>query len=208
MKMKFIPIVCLLLCVFLSSCDGKTSTEQTQDTTVNTTITTGVTDTNNTATTTDSKTDVGNTSTVNISTSGTVNVELPTYTSGTITLQPREDSEQFDFLRSHRLCYYSVSGVFFDLVEDDSVVTAFLGTKVGDNTHELDEMLLVSFIKHFNITREQFDQTIEKKKQLDKQIATLTGNIVDYSHESTELPNGDIIYTFDNEIINKYYRYE
>ena len=26
-------------------------------------------------------------------------------------------------------------------------------------------------------------------------------------YEESEIPNGDIIYTFDNEVINRYYRY-
>ncbi len=63
-------------------------------------------------------------------------------------------------------------------------------------------MLLVSFIKHFNITREQFDSAVEEFIKRNTEAGW------DMTREENEVPNGDIIYTFDNKIINEYYRYE
>jgi hypothetical protein len=63
----------------------------------------------------------------------------------------------------------------------------------------MDEMLLVSFVKRYNITREEFDAATAKFAE----------NVKNDTHtEECEVPNGDILYTFDNEIINHYYRYE
>ena len=63
-----------------------------------------------------------------------------------------------------------------------------------------DEMYLVSFIKHFNIPREEFDKAVKEY------ISHRTTE--ELKKEFWEAPNADIIYTFDNEIINEYYRYE
>jgi len=58
----------------------------------------------------------------------------------------------------------------------------------------------LAFIKHFRIAREVFEQGIALQKFWDEEF----GN--DTSAETNELPNADIIYTFDNDIINEYYR--
>ena len=63
-----------------------------------------------------------------------------------------------------------------------------------------DEMFLVSIIKRYNIPREDFDRALEKYLSMRTPHELKT--------EFWEAPNGDIIYTFDNEIINEYYRYE
>ena len=61
-------------------------------------------------------------------------------------------------------------------------------------------MVLVTLIKHCNISRQDFDKAV---KQLVEQYAT---SGLDMTTEDYEIPNADIIYTFDNEIINAYYR--
>ena len=65
-----------------------------------------------------------------------------------------------------------------------------------------EEMLLVSFVKRYDITREEFDSAVEKFIAHNEEMGC------DMTGEEYEVPNGDIIYTFDNEIINHYYRYE
>jgi hypothetical protein len=41
---------------------------------------------------------------------------------------------------------------------------------------------------------------LEKEKRINIELG------IDMTNEENELPNGDIIYTFDNDIINEYYR--
>ena len=64
------------------------------------------------------------------------------------------------------------------------------------------EMLLVSFIKHYNIQKEDFSAAVLQLYEW-----TIEKGF-DVYHEGAELPNPGIIYTFDNEIINAYYRRE
>ena len=73
-------------------------------------------------------------------------------------------------------------------------------------------MLMVSYIKHFNITREQFDEASKNREKLfEKNNWTMLvypfENDGEYSYddEAYEIYNADIIYTFDNDIINEYY---
>ncbi len=62
------------------------------------------------------------------------------------------------------------------------------------------EMCLVSLVKEFNIPRKDFEYAAEKLKQRYVECG------LDLYHEDNEIPNADIIYTFDNKIINEYYR--
>ena len=63
-------------------------------------------------------------------------------------------------------------------------------------------MLLKTFVQRYDISREVFDAAIKK------QVAFWIEMGWDMTVEEYEVPNGDIIYTFDDEIINEYYRYE
>jgi len=61
-------------------------------------------------------------------------------------------------------------------------------------------MPLVRFIQHFNISREDFVAVIEEMRAR----AIAVGR--DLYEELAELPNADIIFTFDNDIIRYFYR--
>jgi len=63
----------------------------------------------------------------------------------------------------------------------------------------------VTFIKYCHISKDDFAVALEKAKRhwLAYKISE-----IEFDHEEWELPNADIIYTFDNEIINAYYRRE
>ena len=67
---------------------------------------------------------------------------------------------------------------------------------------EVTEMMLVTLIKADNVPKEKFEEAI--RKEAEDRIS----RGLDLSSEACELPNADIIYTFDNEIINAYYRRE
>lgn len=76
----------------------------------------------------------------------------------------------------------------------------------NSNDPEPEEMPLVSLIKFYNIPREVMEEAIE----------LYYGDYIENAYEfytptpdmeRGEIPNLDIIYTLDNEIINEYYRY-
>ena len=68
-------------------------------------------------------------------------------------------------------------------------------------------MTKVSFIQHFNFYREDFDRTnLPLAKDFVKMEEKPTMKPQDYENQQPyEIYNSDIIYTFDDEIINEYY---
>lgn len=105
--------------------------------------------------------------------------------------------------RKYRVCYYQALGPFASLGADrpdeKNAILNEIWEKVKQDIYR-DEMYLVSIIKGLNISREEFDQAVAKY--------LLQHDPENLMTEYYEIPNGDIIYTFDNEIINAYYRYE
>jgi len=61
-------------------------------------------------------------------------------------------------------------------------------------------MPLVTLIKHFKVPKCVFVAEVKKIKRAWLALGD------DLCAEVNELPNADIIYTFDNELINYYYR--
>ncbi len=129
----------------------------------------------------------------------------PEYQTGSIKLIP-QDQDDFSFNRSYRLVYYQIQGEFAELLNEeefaDYMEWADQKAKEDGYGEFQNEMFLVSFIKRYNIPREKFDQAVAKY------VAYCNDAGWDLSNEQNEAPNGDVIYTFDNEIINRYYRYE
>ncbi|MDD7194654.1 MAG: hypothetical protein PUH33_09130 [Clostridiaceae bacterium] len=68
-------------------------------------------------------------------------------------------------------------------------------------------MTMVLFIQHFNISREDFDRTnLALAKSFTEWGDKPTMKPQDYENQQPfEIYNSDIIYTFDDEIINEYY---
>ena len=130
---------------------------------------------------------------------------LPEYQPGSIKLQDQE-SDDYSFERSYRITYYRIWGEFGNLLDEKQLEDFFAWSEqesVRTNYgRDRDEMFLVSFVKRYNIPREAFDEAV------DKFIARNREWGCDMTEEEYEVPNADIIYTFDNEIINYYYRYE
>ena len=127
---------------------------------------------------------------------------LPTYQPGSIQLSdPIMDEYNFD--RTFRIAYYRHWTVFLSLLdkeqqaEYDKWLDAFQKQN-GYGTQT--EMLTVAFIKHFNIPREEFEQAVAYYQAAVQQFG------YELTDETFEAPNVDILYTFDNEIINEYYR--
>jgi|GEM_PF-2902128 len=115
-----------------------------------------------------------------------------------------------------REVYYQIDGFIINLVSHDKWVAfrdAVLTVEGGIET-----MPLVKFIQHFDITREMIESTFMKMdKAREKGIAYLTQNQAmrglsekcalahKMMSEVRELPNLEIIFTFDNVAINLYY---
>ncbi len=130
---------------------------------------------------------------------------LPEYTAGSIKLEP-QNQDDYAFNRKYRIAYYQIWGEFTELLSEEEYqdYMEWVDKKAKQEGYGefQNEMLLVSFIKRYNIPREEFNQAVEKYIENSKAAKC------DLSAEPYEVPNGDIIYTFDNEIINSYYRYE
>lgn len=131
---------------------------------------------------------------------------LPVYQPGSIKLEEQYNHDFCKgFTRNYRLAYYMMWGDFWETLTDEEMADYFEWsqrlleeTNGGENR---EEMLLVSFIKRYNISREEFDTMIDHFVESCKELN------FDMSCEFYEVPNADIIYTFDNDIINEYYRY-
>ncbi len=122
-----------------------------------------------------------------------------------IALEP-QNNDDYNFERKYRICYYRIWGEFTALLneeqradEADWLEAEFARTNYG---RDQNTMLLADWVRRYNIPREAFDRAVEEFMQHNK--------IDTYSviPEEIEPPNADIIYTFDDEIINEYYRYE
>ena len=128
---------------------------------------------------------------------------LPVYVAGSIQLMDR-NADIFDFERKYRQTYYTISGAFIELLDEEerSDFYAWFGELSKENNYGefQEEMSLVSFVKRYNISRDEFDKAVERGISFTSPESLRM--------ESCEPPNADIIYTFNNEIINEYYRYE
>ena len=109
--------------------------------------------------------------------------------------------------RKYRVRYYSIPYQFVLLVGEESYREwrNKLGSQSPDDTNE---MVMKKFVQHFNISREDFEKAnLEFAKVLAEGIINFPlMNPKDYAdQEVDEIFNPDIIYTFDDEIINNYY---
>lgn len=130
-------------------------------------------------------------------------VSLPEYRPGSVQLEP-QDQDEFSFERKYRLAYYRIWGYFTECLTEEETADYMQWVdeynKSTDYGETQEEMLLVTYIKRYNISRAEFDAAVEK---MQVEMPPEDGVI----YEESEVPNGDIIYTFDNEVINRYYRY-
>jgi len=118
------------------------------------------------------------------------------------------DGEDIKYI--HRFVYYNVPWKIYVLRDDDgfglSDADGFGRSDEGGDFHyfaENPEMALISFIKHYKIKKDNFVEALQQEYEWH-----MTDKFYDIYAEDFELPNADIIYTFDNEIINAYYRRE
>ena len=103
--------------------------------------------------------------------------------------------------RKYRQCYYDVPYDFIVLVGEDEFDRWY------EDIYKFnpDKSQFVEFIQYFTISKEVFEKT---NLQMAKSFAEFNPTMrpLDYENQQTyEIYNTDIIYTFDDEIINEYY---
>lgn len=122
--------------------------------------------------------------------------ELPIYVPGSIKLYPF-DAQIWPNGKPYRDCWY-VDPTSFKLGQTPEEVTYYLAHVERDP----ERMLCVQYIEYFKVSKEVFTAEMERLRKFYESSGA------DMSLEELELPNADIIYTFDDKIINYYYRYE
>ncbi len=108
-------------------------------------------------------------------------------------------------VKYYRDNYYSIAAPFIYLVGREEY-RKWKDTQ--PNPDETNVMLMVNFIRDFNISREDFDKANLEYAWRIKYLlnGTPVMNPKDFANqEDEEVYNADIIYTFDNELINEYY---
>ena len=126
---------------------------------------------------------------------------LPVYVPGSIKLLPLDgDITEFAFVRHYRLVYYDLGSPFWDAVPDDKLNSWLAEVDEKSKVKEPTEMLLKAFVQKFKIPKSEFEKDCETYKQNE------LGAGLDVTQEEYEVPNADIIYTFDDKIISEYYR--
>ena len=131
---------------------------------------------------------------------------LPQHIPGSITLTPESRWYWSDLSppRRFRSVFFTVPMEIMNLVECLDSRAQWMDIARS----EVDEftMLVMHFVQHFDISRADFDAAIERMTTAQ---ARLTANpMIDINHETLEIPNADIVFTFDNDIIRYFYRRE
>jgi hypothetical protein len=133
-----------------------------------------------------------------------IDLGLPVYVPGSINLQPDgyfENEHDLPFTMKYRACYYKLPGFVEDLVTDPSA-PEYVDDLAGDTGGEdgPNVMMIKAYIQRYNVPKEAFEAALAKEN------AAHVAHGTSLTDEEWEPPNADIIYTFDNEIINYYYR--
>ncbi len=113
----------------------------------------------------------------------------------------------------YRYTYYRVPYQFIQLVGKE-VYDEWYDKNFAGRLYEIEEMLMISFVKQFNISREDFDKANEENINVQLLVSEVIyppfeypEKLDEYSYDSEvrEVYDADLIYTFDNEKINAYY---
>ncbi|MBR4728589.1 MAG: hypothetical protein IK080_11945 [Clostridia bacterium] len=107
--------------------------------------------------------------------------------------------------QKYRARYYTLYAPFVQLVGREA---SREWMETIDYSPDASSMVMLQFVRHFNITREQFDKANLETARIirDKLDGRPCMRPMDYTNqEDDEIYNADIIYTFDEDIINAYY---
>lgn len=109
--------------------------------------------------------------------------------------------------RKYRVRYYTVPYQFI-LIVGENAYEKWDNEHNTENPDDTNEMVIKKFVQYFDISREDFDKAnLAFAKVLAEGVINFpTMNPKDYAdQEVDEIYNADIVYTFDDEIINEYY---
>ena len=110
-------------------------------------------------------------------------------------------------LQKYRSIYYSIPSPFWDVIDENSRNDIY-GEYWEEPYNEINTMRIKIFVEEYNVPREKFDAANAEWARIvkEKLYGTPVINPQDYANqEFDEVYNADIIYTFDDEIINEYY---
>ena len=130
---------------------------------------------------------------------------LPQHVPGSIILHPEHAFEgmlELPGAMQFRAVFYGIPQEISRLVSVDA------GIEWSENK-EFDywqTMRLMSFVEYFNISREDFDAAMDRLQEVHERFDAQ--GIRDINDEWSELPNADIIFTFDNDIARYFFRRE
>ena len=144
--------------------------------------------------------------------------KVPVYVPGSMKLLPTEQlkaelwpvllpgEEEPDIPLDFRYCYYHSYATLWTLavdVDPDEYYEWLTTLPRAEDFYPngtAEEMPLVTLVKHFKVPKCVFVAEVERQKEGRAALGE------DMSAELNEFPNADIIYTFDNKLINYYYR--
>ena len=121
---------------------------------------------------------------------------LPQYTPGSINLLPDNYHLQF------REVFYLIPPEFIDLVPLNERSNICVDGYPDIEAEPI--MPLMNFVLVNNISRKDFDAAVVRLEERIYELATREN--IDPNNEMFEIPNADIIFTFDMEIIRYFYR--
>jgi len=105
--------------------------------------------------------------------------------------------------KQYRPIYYSMSRFHIDLV-DRKTYSEWQMNRVENNREQYEnECIAVSFIREFNISKEDFARANEEVRKRLTEMGVSPEDLCDY-----ELYPVDLIYTFNNEKINEFFLWE
>lgn len=110
-------------------------------------------------------------------------------------------------LQKYRSIYYSIPSPFWDIVDENSREDLY-GKYWEIPYSETNIMRMKIFVEEYKVPREEFDAANAEWARIikEKLYGTPVINPQDYANqEFNEVYNADIIYTFNDEIINEYY---
>jgi len=133
---------------------------------------------------------------------------LPKHIPGSVTLRPAEFLAGWFYddngIPQHRLVFYQIDGVILNLV-DVNRLDSWDESFHAEGVDARETMMLLHFIQYHDIQKEDFIAAVEEMRSNNEWRA---GRGTDVSLEDYEIPNADIIFTFDPEIISYFYRRE
>ena len=112
------------------------------------------------------------------------------------------EDEDFGWVPCYRDTYFSLPGWLTRMVAPDQRIE--FQEYCESSKDGSDRMAVALFVKYFNIPKSEF----EKGEREDWEACVRIGFDMTTPKENNEPANADIIYTFDNDIINAYYRRE